>query len=414
MEFITKTPIGTLDLYGDLYDLTKLHLNWLEDIFKSYGGIGLETPIYEISSNLKSKYGEEADNKLIFDIEKKAMSDTSEAYSLRYDLTVPKLRFLASNTDIQKARIYSIGKVYRRDTPSPGRLREFYQADFDIYGDEPLKLVSELTIFHMIHKYLKWLGLESKYKIHLNWTSNLYQIIKNVLSDEEFDNKKFKLICACIDKLDKKTFEELINEFKGLGLSTDQIEKLKDLLNQTAPLCSSALEAFEFIKSNGYDLTDHIVFDPTLARGLDYYSGPIFEVKINQWPTIISGGRYTNYELNCIGVSFGVSRIIDLLSRSKSLINLSEIVWKDEYWLTQIELDIVDIKTKLFIHNKLENILSKPINMFDTDKKIKKTVTWCDKNKVRYLLIIAPNEFAQGNIILKDIKNSTQTYLKIC
>ena len=152
-----KTPIGTMDLYDASYDEIQKIIKYLETLFVNYGGKGLETPMFEIRENLLSKYGEEAENLLIFNLSDTG-SDTQEKYTLRYDLTIPKIRHIISN-NIIKERIYSIGKVFRRDNPSLGRYREFYQADFDIIGESNESMINEYLMFKMIKQFMNDLNI---------------------------------------------------------------------------------------------------------------------------------------------------------------------------------------------------------------------------------------------------------------
>ena len=150
MEMITnkKTPIGTFDIEGDIYELYEEYISYFKDLFKKYGGRGLETPVFEIRENLLNKYGDEAEKLLIFNLQDHG-GDAQEKYTLRYDLTIPKIRYIISNK-IKKDRIYSIDKVYRRDNPSSGRFREFYQVDFDIVGESNETMINEYLLFKIL------------------------------------------------------------------------------------------------------------------------------------------------------------------------------------------------------------------------------------------------------------------------
>lgn len=287
---IQKTPHGTIDLFDNTYDLIKHYNTLLETLFKSNGAKGLETPVFEIRDNLLAKYGDEAENVLIYNLEHRSESE-KEKYSLRYDLTIPKVRYIVSN-NIVKERIYSIGKVYRRDNPSFGRYTEFYQADFDIIGESSTSMINEFVLFTMIQKFMA--NLDVDYKIYVNFTQNLYHMIVTTLG---VDKDNFKNICSTVDKLDKYTFDELISEFMQKGLDTGQVAKLKTILkfggdpdeytNTMMNKLSNYIKNDESLKNI---LKDKIVFCPSLARGLDYYNGIIFEVKVGDAPSIISGG----------------------------------------------------------------------------------------------------------------------------
>jgi histidyl-tRNA synthetase len=400
----TKSPKGTIDLFDVNYEKIVYYKSQLENIFIEHNAIGLETPILEHRENLIKKYGDEVETKLVFNLEDNGNED-SEKYTLRYDLTVPKVRFIQSKS-VEKSRIYSIGKVYRRDTPSVGRFREFYQADFDIIGEDSLNLMSELELLKMANKFIKNNNL-GEYKILINDTDNLKHLLINIIKIEP---DKFKAICSTIDKLDKYQFDELVDEFQTKGLTIEQINLLKHSLSTDVPYNHETREKIDkLIKMTSYYGFDkNIQFTPYMARGLDYYNGIIFEIVIDSFKsTIISGGRYDGLIKNTtlIGISFGLSRMIDLLP------NLESKKWKNIYVATNISNEIA-IETKLNICSKLELKLNSNI-IISTDKKLIKTITWCIQNYIKYLLIIAPDELKQGKVILKDLENKTQELIDL-
>ncbi len=408
MNILTKTPKGTFDIYNNNYNKLNFYKLQLETMFKNYGGIGLETPIYELRENLMNKYGEEAESKLVFNIENSG-SDEAEKYTLRYDLTVPKLRFIKSNS-IDKARIYSIGKVYRRDNPSLGRYREFYQADFDIVGENSSTLINELLLLKMADEFIKVNNLGS-YKILINDTENLKYLLVNIV---KIDPLKFKNICSIIDKLDKFTFDEIIIELKNKGLNDEQINILKSNLQNNKPSYNdTTIKINKLIDmANNYCFGSNIIFTPHMARGLDYYNGIIFEIVLDNFKsTIISGGRYDNTideNTSLIGISFGLSRMFNLLNYN----NTNQ--WKNLYYLTSISNNI-NIDTKINIASKLEKQLNINIilNSDEKEKKLVKTISWCAQNYIKYLFVIAPDELKNNQIIFKDLENSTQKLIDL-
>ena len=327
-EIIYKKPKGTIDIYGTEYEKLNFYKLELENIFKKNGAIPLETPIYELENILLHKYGQEAENKLIFKLENSG-SEESDKYALRYDLTVPLERFIREN-GIKKIRRYSIGKVYRRDQPSIGRFREFYQGDFDIVGENNSDMINEFVLLKMADSFLKLCNL-TDYQILINDTSNLKYILIDTLG---INPNNFKNICQTIDKLDKYDYCGLVEELKQKGLCQEQITNLKLLLDSKEPSCDSTLTAFNKLKGycKNWNFDDKLIFTPSMARGLDYYNGFIWEIKINSFKsTIISGGRYDNLIPNTsmVGISFGLSRMLGMLKYEES-------VWNNLYYITSI------------------------------------------------------------------------------
>jgi histidyl-tRNA synthetase len=396
-----KQPKGTIDYFGDNGNKLKYSIKEIENIFIKYGGKFLDTPTFERKDILMGKYGEEAETKLIYEL--KQDENGGELLALKYDQTVPFIRFLTQNK-IEKIKRYSISKVFRRDNPNinQGRYREFYQADFDIVGESNTNMYSEILIFNMIDDILLKLGI-TDYIIKINDTNNLKNILLNELKIEQL---QFKTICSTIDKLDKKKFDELIDEFKLKNLNDEQINKLKFILQSNNIYCETFKNNLQKIKNI---CNDKIQYDISLARGLDYYNGIIFEVKINNFDsTIIAGGRYDGIIKNTlIGFSVGITRILNFINISND--------WKNEYYLTTIG-DTISDEAKFTIFKYCKNNISKdnPINMNLTkDKNLKKVIMESVNNKIRYLIIIAEEELKNNNIIIKDLKESKQEIVKI-
>ena len=313
-----KTPKGTIDLYSEEYNKMEYYKSKLENIFKQYGGVGLETPVFEQRENLLGKYGDEAETKLVFNIENSG-TDEAEKYTLRYDLTIPKVRFIKSKS-IDKARIYSIGKVYRRDNPSLGRYREFYQADFDIIGENSCSLINEVILLKLASEFLESENIGS-YKILINSTTNLFYMLEKITGTTNFN---FKSICSSIDKLDKVSFDNIVEELNQKGLNDSQIELLKIELEKSEPSNPDTIEQITKLKlfASKYGFDSKIQFTPYMARGLDYYNGMIWEIVLDNFKsTIISGGRYDGLIENTslVGISFGLSRMFGLLNTQNQI-----------------------------------------------------------------------------------------------
>jgi histidyl-tRNA synthetase len=268
--------------------------------------VEIDTPVIETTELLLEKYGEEAEAKQIFRLEKGKTS-------LRYDLTVPLTRYLQDN-GLENLRRFQVGKVFRKDKPEieRARFREFYQADVDLVGDYP-PLMCEIELFYLINRVLRELSI-GEYLIRYNYRDNLYAICHRI---DVKAQKAQKAICATIDKLDKVDWKEVAEELKAVrNLSDEQIDSLRILLRENY-LDPKLAELDRQLTR----LSENLTFDATLARGLDYYTGIIFEVTVPSSPvkTVIAGGRYDRlvYKTTnggrryvpAIGVSFGLSRL---------------------------------------------------------------------------------------------------------
>lgn len=240
-----RTPKGTLD-YSSTEALTiNSIISDVENIFKLHNAVPLITPTFELRQILMNKYGDDA--KLIYNIEDQG----GDICSLRYDLTVPLSRFIASNR-IQKLRRYQIGSVFRRDNPSfkTGRLREFIQADFDICGDN-LKMMNDAEILKIIDSTLKInISGDMDYIIKINDR----RIIMGMLEMAGVPSEIHSLVCSSIDKADKLTENELLVEFKGRGLAVEQIDFIMQFINKnkcinSGDYCALNIDSIAFLEN---------------------------------------------------------------------------------------------------------------------------------------------------------------------
>ena len=364
-SFNLKTPKGTKDWSGSDALLRDRIFSTISSIFRRHGGTALDTPVFELREILAGKYGE--DSKLIYDLQDQG----GELCSLRYDLTVPFARWLAMNPDVRSMKRYHIAKVYRRDQPAvnKGRMREFYQCDFDIAGAfDPM--VPDAEVLRIVTEVFEELGWQGRYTIKINHR----KILDGVFEVCGVPAEKIRPISSAVDKLDKMPWPEVRREMvqdKGLdGAVADRIETYvmrkggRELLDRL--LADASLTANASAKAGMEDMTllmdyldafgvlGKISFDMSLARGLDYYTGVIYEVvtegsapedastttatttkkKSNNNleeddrsndPTVgvgsvAAGGRYDNLvgmflskaQIPCVGVSFGVDRIFSV------------------------------------------------------------------------------------------------------
>jgi len=387
-----QKPKGTLDYDNNSALHLKSVISIIEKHFQNNGAEYLETPVFENKEVLMDKYGDE--EKLIYEIE----DNGGHKLALRYDLTIPFIRWILENK-IKKVRRYSIGKVYRRDNPSilQGRFREFYQADFDILGENSVDYSAEILILNMIKNILFDLQIVD-FEIHVNFTENLYKIL---IDELKIEKENFKNICSTIDKLDKTDFEQLIDEFKMKSLNMEQINQLKVRLFE--PYRNDKLDELLEI----YDIKKYIKYNQSLARGLDYYNGIIFEVKLkNNQSTIIAGGRYDNLNSinnKLIGVSVGITRLMQFTNFIK------EEKWLDEYYLTCI--GNIDNKMKHKLIKYISDGVAKNKKFtfsLENDHKIQKVISNIIKQSIKWLIIIGEEELKTNTFIIKDLENKTQ------
>ena len=295
----------------------------------------MDTPVFELRDILAGKYGEEA--RLIYNLEDQG----GELCSLRYDLTVPFARWLAMRTDVKQIKRYQIAKVYRRDQPAiaRGRFREFYQCDFDIAGVfDPM--VPDAEVLRVVVEAFRGLKMDITIKLnHRKILDGLF-IVSGVPSD------KTRTISSAVDKLDKASWEEVKREMvEEKGLAEDVADRVGQYVRRRGTMSEllDTLTAQEEVMANedveegikdmrllmmyldAMDVLDKVSFDLSLARGLDYYTGLIYEVIVdepNQVGSIAAGGRYDNLvgmygkqQVPCIGVSFGIDRIFTILDK---------------------------------------------------------------------------------------------------
>ncbi len=307
-----KSAKGTIDIGVDELRIRSNVENIIRNTYSQFGGLEYQTPLLEQTSFLQKKYGD--DTKLIFDLEKKG---AKEQCSLRYDLTVPFTRFCLKNS-LNKGSYFQIGKVFRMDIPNleKGRLREFTQCDFDIIGAPELDniMLPETLLLFMATTIMKRLNLPN-FVIKVNHR----QALVDLLNKSGVSNNNLQNICSSIDKLDKCTWDDLIPELQTKGLSDEIITNIHNELQTVIPG-----KWFNTLSENAkyLDFADKIEYCPTLARGMDYYTGLIYEIVYNDSSigTIISGGRYDNLtqsfrnvKLNMCGISIGLDRLMKLV-----------------------------------------------------------------------------------------------------
>jgi len=321
-----RPPKGFRDLSPEIMILRKKIFLEIEEVFRRYGFDPIETPAIEYWETLSGKYGEEAESRLIWRFKDPW---SNKEYALRYDLTVPLVRFISTHPEIQLPfKRYQIGPVWRHDEPQKGRYREFYQCDADIIGSPYPEADAEMI--NLLIDSLKSIGWNSGFIVRLNDRRLLFGIFESELKIDPVVN-----VYRIIDKLDKiglkKVEEELNKEIKNEEVVKEILylislqgtpEELLELLLRKYKKNKYVKEAGEYLKEV-MDLIkerNKVVLDLSLVRGLDYYTGPIYEVVLEK-PRIGSvsgGGRYDSLaktfsgrNLPATGVSIGIERLID-------------------------------------------------------------------------------------------------------
>jgi histidyl-tRNA synthetase len=375
LSFQLKTPKGTRDWSGPDVLLRDRIFSTITSVFRAHGAIQLDTPVFELKDILSGNYGE--DSKLIYDLQDQG----GELCSLRYDLTVPFARWLAMNPDTKSVKRYAIAKVYRRDQPAmgKGRMREFYQCDFDVAGQSGDPMVADAEVLRIVSEVFENLGWRGRYTIKINHR----KILDGLFEVCGVPTEKIRSISSAVDKLDKMSWSEVrkemvdekgleadvadkIEEFVTLKGGRDLLEKLKvdERLMGNAKAKAGIEDMAQLMDYlEAFDVLDKMWFDLSLARGLDYYTGVIYEVITegsappslsatqNGGETakqlqrsskkekkadandedrsddpsvgvgsVAAGGRYDNLvdrflpkaQMPCVGVSFGVDRIFSI------------------------------------------------------------------------------------------------------
>lgn len=437
---------GTRDFTSKEVSRRKYIINTLQKNFELFGFQPLETPSFENLSTLTGKYGEEGD-RLIFKIlnsgdyasktneddwtnrnSQKLISQISEK-ALRYDLTVPFARFVAMNHG-QLAfpfKRYQIQPVWRADRPQKGRFREFYQCDADVVGST--SLWQEVELLQLYFKSFQ--DLKLSVSIHINNRKILsglaeYAGIANQLID----------FTVALDKLDKIGKDGVTKEMLEKGISEEAISKLDFLFSQSDDALENLLnlkekfigneiglkgvEELEFVITNALNLgidAQNLIFDITLARGLDYYTGAIFEVKADEvaMGSIGGGGRYDNLtevfgvkDIPGIGISFGLDRIYLVMEELGIFPEDSE---KNVKYLFANYGEAESIEAlKLISELRQRNIAAE---LYPEASKLKKQFTYAEKKGIENLVFMGLEEINNQSVTVKNLLSGEQKTMKI-
>lgn len=433
-------PKGTRDFTPQEMANRNYIFNTIKDVFRLYGFQQIETPAMENLSTLMGKYGEEgdkllfkilnsgdfmnglADNELLGRNSTKLTNKISEK-GLRYDLTVPFARFVVQNRDKISFpfKRYQIQPVWRADRPQKGRYREFYQCDVDVVGSD--SLLNELELIQIVDEVYRRLKINVVLKIN---NRKILSGIAEIIGEAE----KITDITVAIDKMDKIGLEKVNEEIASKGIPQEAIDKLQPILK----LSGTNAEKLEQLKSvlagsetgmkgiteletifglcTAMNVATSIELDLTLARGLNYYTGAIFEVKALdvEMGSITGGGRYDNLTgvfgmegVSGVGISFGADRIYDVLNQ----LNLYPETSAEQTRILFVSFGEKELSYCLPIANKLRN---SNINaeVYPEPAKMKKQMSYADNKNIPFVAIVGENEMKEGKVMLKNMKTGEQ------
>ncbi|MCI9063169.1 MAG: histidine--tRNA ligase [Clostridia bacterium] len=393
----------------------------IQKTYEKFGFLPLDTPIIEDSNVLLAKAGGETEKQIY------RFNKGDNDLSLRFDLTVPLSKYVAKNyNDLAfPFRRYQIGKVYRGERPQKGRFREFYQCDIDIIGDGELSNLNDAELPAVIYNTFKELGFE-KFTICINNR----KILNGLFSSLNLKDNSAEIL-RIIDKLEKIGKENVIQELQKLNIDNVSIEKIMNFIEiqGTTDEKINGLKKLniedEIFKQGLEDLQEVVKYirlfnvpeknfkiDLTIARGLDYYTGTVYETFLDEYRnlgSVCSGGRYdnlaeyyTNKKLPGVGISIGLTRFFDqandlglIKCDKKSIADVLVISMSDD----------MEYVTKVSNYLR-ENDVN--VQMYLEDKKIKAKFKYADKLQVPYTVVIGEDEANNNTVTLKDMINGEQ------
>lgn len=421
-------PKGTRDFSPLEMARRNYIFNTIQSVFSLYGFQQIETPAMENIGTLMGKYGEEGD-KLLFRIQNSGeKSASAPEKGLRYDLTVPFARYVVQHREnIQfPFKRYQIQPVWRADRPQKGRYREFYQCDVDVIGTN--SLVCELELIQIVEEVYRRLGINVC--LHINNRKVLAGIAEIIGQPEKIID-----ITVAIDKLDKIGIENVNKELTEKGLPQEAIEALQPILHLSGTTADKlaalrTILASSEIGTQGVDELDqlfaliqgaevklNIELDLCLARGLNYYTGAIFEVKALdvQMGSITGGGRYDNLtgifgmpNVSGVGISFGADRIYDVLTELNlypaSLQSSTQLLFAT---FGQEELTYALSWAKALREQKIA------VEVYPEPTKMKKQMGYADTKQIPFVAIVGGDEMAQNKVMLKNMLSGEQKLVSI-
>jgi histidyl-tRNA synthetase len=431
-------PKGTRD-FGPVEMAKRNYIfNTIRSVYELYGFQQIETPAQETLATLMGKYGEEGD-KLLFKIlnsgdylnkiddqeltERNTLRLASKICEkgLRYDLTVPFARYVVMHREELQLpfKRYQVQPVWRADRPQKGRYREFYQFDGDVVGSD--SLLNEVELMQIVDTVFTRFGVRVQIKIN---NRKILTGIAEVIGAAD----KIVDITVAIDKLDKIGIDNVNQELREDGLSEEQIQKLQPIimlegtneekLNTIAEVLKDSETGLKGVEESRYilsfltSLKNEIQLDLTLARGLSYYTGAIFEVKALDTPmgSISGGGRYDNLTgifgmpgLSGVGISFGVDRIYDVL-------NALDLYPKDSLQTTQVLFINFGEKETAYCLPIINKVRANGIRaeIYPDSAKMKKQMSYANAKQIPFVVLAGESEMEAGKVTLKNMETGEQ------
>lgn len=416
-----KTLPGFMELMPNDQILFDHFKNIIEKVYQNHGFYHLDTPVIESSEVLLAKAGGETEKQIY------RFNKGDNDLSLRFDLTVPLAKYVANrfNELIFPFKRYQIGKVYRGERPQKGRFREFYQCDIDIVGDEVLPLYYDAEVPVIINEIFTKLKI-GKFLIRINNRKILSGFFDSLnLNDKVTD------ILRIIDKLEKIGEEKVIECLKDLDISNESIKdilkfinikgtneeiikKLKDL-NVISDEYYKGIDELEEVTNNMKYMNvneSNYIIDLTIARGLDYYTGTVYETVLVDYPalgSVCSGGRYDNLasfytdkKLPGVGISIGLTRLFYQLKENN-------IITSENYSASDVV--VIPLSKNLDYIYKYVNVLENSNIKTDVcfiEKGFKQLLKYADRQNSKYALIIGEDEINKNIAILKNMTSGNQ------
>ncbi|MEA5100194.1 MAG: histidine--tRNA ligase [Bacteroidales bacterium] len=434
---------GTRDFLPEQMNKRNYIFNTIKKVYQLHGFSQIETPALENLSTLMGKYGEEGD-RLIYkvlnsgnflekidlnkELDYKKLTNKISEKGLRYDLTVPFARFIVNNRNniTFPFKRYQIQPVWRADRPQKGRYREFYQCDADIIGSH--SLLNEVELCEIIDEVFSLLGLKIELKIN---NRKILAAIAELIGKPD----KIVDITIAIDKLDKIGYDKVIEELLERGLTNEDIEKINPILNlkgsiedkilalkklfTNSEIGQKGISELEEVFNNVQilNLSLDLDFDITLARGLNYYTGAIFEVKCKdvKMGSIVGGGRYDNLtgvfgmpDVSGVGISFGADRIYDCLEE----LNLFPDQISASTTIIFANFGTQEAKQCLQ-YAKILRSKGIKTEIYPEEVKLQKQMKYANDKKIPYVALLGQKEIDEGTIVLKNMISGEQSSLTI-
>jgi histidyl-tRNA synthetase len=413
-----KVPKGVCDTDPFQSTVKNMAFDIIKGVYSEHGAVEIDTPVFELKETLLGKYGEEG-SKLIYDL----ADQGGELLSLRYDLTVPFARYLATH-NLKRFKRFHIGKVYRRDQPdvNKGRFREFYQCDFDIAGECDL-MVPDAEALTIMHEVMTRVDV-GDFEVKLSHRG----LLEGIVALSGAPEQKFKTICSAIDKLDKEPWSTVAEELLEKGLEPQTVEKIGKFVLHRGKID----DVLEKVRSeqlfNGHERSeqslaelellskylkhlksyDSIVLDLSLARGLDYYTGLIFEIGVlgANVGSVGGGGRYDKLvgmfgttQIPCVGFSIGIERIFVLLEKKLKDANQAGRQNYTEFLVASSDDGMMEEKMELI--GLLWKRSFKCEMLYEVSPKPKKQLAFALNNKIPFVIWISEEGVKKSVVKIK-------------